>query len=481
MTDAAKLHSESDSSDIRAIISQADHLDIINKRRILGLIRQQTHLPFETLNQLIKRYKSEEPCDLDLAIELAEELGRENILFAQSYVWQWNNQGVWRRLEERAVKNLVQNFIKSKRRNITKTTVDSINDLFKNAMFKENHKFDVGPQECVNCLNGELSLVDGKWVLGAHNREHYRITQIPVLFDEYAKAPRFIRFLDEIFAGDHDSQEKQQAILEMMGYTLMAHCRHERFIILVGSGANGKSVLLAVLEMLVGIDNIAGIQPSQFSNKFQRAALQSKLANIVTETKQGEIIDDASLKAIVSGEPSTVEQKFRDPFTMRPFATCWFGTNHLPSTRDFSDALFRRALIILFNAVFKPELGNCDPSLKEKLQNELPGILSLALGAYAKALKDGFTIPESCQKAREEWRIEADQVAQFVEDRCERIPISREYSAGLYQRYKLWTQDNGVQNPLSFKSFRERLTRLGFKPARDNTGARMVSGIKLKI
>jgi putative DNA primase/helicase len=48
-----------------------------------------------------------------------------------------------------------------------------------------------------------------------------------------------------------------------------------------------------------------------------------------------------------------VEHKFKNPFTMRPFATCWFGTNHMPHTRDHSNAIFRRAMILTFNRTFE--------------------------------------------------------------------------------------------------------------------------------
>jgi len=289
-----------------------------------------------------------------------------------------------------------------------------------------------------------------------------------------------MKFMDEIFKGDSDATEKTQALMEMVGYSLMAHCRHERFIILVGSGANGKSVLLAILEALIGPQNVGGVQPSQFDRPFQRAHLHGKLANIVTEIKQGEIIDDASLKGNVSGEPTTVEHKFQDPFTMRPFSTCWFGTNHMPHTRDFSDALFRRALVVEFNQVFKPELNNCDPQLKDKLLGELPGILNIALTAYADALKNGFTMPESCITARENWRLEADQVAQFVDDLCDKNISSPGIGANvLFSTYKTWANDSGIHNQLGIKAFRDRLTRLGFGQKRTKN-ARMVTGISLK-
>jgi putative DNA primase/helicase len=38
----------------------------------------------------------------------------------------------------------------------------------------------------------------------------------------------------------------------------------------------------------------------------------------------------------------TVEHKMQAPFDFKPFCTLWIGTNHIPTTRDFSDAIFRR-------------------------------------------------------------------------------------------------------------------------------------------
>jgi len=379
--------------------------------------------------------------------------------------------------EERAVKQGVQHYISEKVDSVRTSNGESVTDLFKTETFKESHEFDIGPAECVNCLNGELIINAGLWNLQPHNREHFRTTQIPIEYDPAAAAPRFEQFMHEVFKGDPDAMEKRKSLLEMMGYTLMAHCRHERFIILVGAGANGKSVLLSVLEALAGTRNVAGVQPSQFDRSFQRAHLHGKLANIVTEIKQGEMIDDASLKGIVSGEPSTVEHKFQNPFMMRPFSTCWFGTNHMPHTRDFSDALFRRALVVEFNNRFKPELGNCDPLLKDKLLNELPGILRIALEAYAEALLSGFTMPQSCKEARERWRLEADQVAQLVEVECTADPDGRIPPQRLYDAYKQWADDNGIHKRLAQRSFVDRLVVLGYE--RHRTGkSRFICGLK---
>ncbi|MFO7861057.1 MAG: phage/plasmid primase, P4 family [Desulfosalsimonas sp.] len=474
-----------DTATVEAIVKDAVALPPLQKRCVYNAIKKVTGFPFSTLKEQERAgvNSGDGLDDLDLAREMVSLLGAENIVCAQAFVWRWGDKGVWKKNDDRSVKKWCQRFVGdgNKIDTVGKSTVESIADLFKTEIYKPHQVFNVGPPECVNCTNGELSYNPEaeKWELMPHTREHFRTTQVPIEYDSEATAPRFELFLEQIFYNDHDALEKIQAVLEMVGYTLMAHCRHERFIILVGGGANGKSVFLAVLEALCGSDNTAGVQPSMFDRSFQRAHLHGKLANIVTEIKQGEVIDDASLKGIVSGEPTTVEHKFKDPFVMRPFATCWFGTNHLPHTRDFSDALFRRALVIEFNQVFKPEAGNCDPQLKDKLMEELPGILKLSLDAYSDALKFGFTMPESCRAAREKWRLEADQVASFVDECCSRDASQEVTASELFKAYEEWAVENGIQRRLGMKAFRDRLTRLGFENRR-TMYARMVTGIWLK-
>jgi len=202
----------------------------------------------------------------------------------------------------------------------------------------------------------------------------------------------------------------------------------------------------------------------------------NKLANIISELNHSEIIADAELKAIVSGEASTVENKGKDPFVLRPYATCWFATNHMPHTKDFSDALFRRAIILPFNRQFS--ISEQDHKLKDILMGELSGILNMALNAYAKAIIEGFAEPESLRHAKHEWRFAADQVAQFVEEKCNKSDDFEVAFPILYAEYNLWWDDQGISNILSKKAFRERLTRLGMGNKRKSQ-ERLVTGIRL--
>ncbi|CAG34908.1 hypothetical protein, probably cold-shock inducible [Desulfotalea psychrophila LSv54] len=468
-----------DTKGMKDILELATALDSIEEQELLRKIKKNTGMPLQAMRSYTRKGQvdSKDLDHLDIARKLLEEIGKENVLNCEDGVFIWREKGVWEPMRKGELKHRLQKLIEGKMRVMSQWVVGAT-EVFTNDVYRANHEFNIGDPNVINCLNGELHLnhKTGSWEPKSHDKLAYRTSQIPVEFDPTATAPRFKQFLNEIFETDEDSQDKTRALLEMCGYTMVAHCSYELFVILIGTGANGKSVFLSLLEAIVGPKNTVGVQPSQFDNRFQRGHMRHKLANIVTEIKQGEVIADAELKGIVSGEPSTVENKFKDPFTMRPHVTCWFATNHMPHTRDFSEALFRRALILKFNRVFSDEEKN--PKLKDELFAELPGILNLALHAYANAVLNGFTKPDSSEQAKEEWRLEADQVQQFVEDCCEKSPYEEIESSTLFRAYRSWAETNGIRKMLSQKSFRDRLTRLGFGSKR-NKQARLVTGIAM--
>jgi putative DNA primase/helicase len=463
----------------RQIVDRAGKLDPLQRETVLKRLAAQTGASLATLRAQVRYLQAGDGADhLATARQVVENLGAGDLFYADGTFWLWSKAGVWKEANDRYVKREIQHLIEASGEKVTANLVNSVMDVLKSEVFRPHHRFNIGPPDVVNCTNGPLELVDYQWCLKRHRREHFRTAQIPVAYDPDAKAPRFRQFLSEIFRDDPDRADKIDALLELMGYTLMAHAKHEKFAILIGTGANGKSVLLTVLEALCGSENISAVQPAKFDSVFQRAHMDQKLANIITEVRQGEVIADAELKAITSGEPSTVEHKNRPPYVMRPHATCWFGANHMPHTRDFSDALFRRAVILRFNRVFEPREQDTD--LKDKLIAELPGILSMALEAYATALLAGFTVPASAKDAKLEWRKEADQVAEFAEERCISGPLHRTTIGTLFVAYQDWAREQGIAKLLAKKGFRDRLNRLGFGDAR-TANERWVTGVKLRI
>lgn len=407
-----------------------------------------------------------------VARAVKQHVGAGNLIFDSGSFWRWRERGVWARIGDREIQQEIHGLLDRGGFAVKfgRSTVDSVLDLLRTECFRPEHRWNIAA-EGINTLSGVLkwNARAQSWDQKQHRREDFATTQIPVVYDPAAQAPRFLQFLQEIFTGDSDAFKKAQCLLEFIGYTLLATCRYERFLLLVGGGTNGKTVTLKVMEALLGPEMVCAVQPSQLDNKFQRAHLAGKLANIVTEIAEGAEIADAQLKAIVSGELTTAEHKHRPPFDFHPVATCWFATNHMPHSRDFSDALFRRALILQFNNRFNGE--QCDPFLIDKLRAEIPGILNLALEAIGFVQQRGsFTEPESSLKAKGEWRLQCDQAAQYFEDKLELRPGAFVGSTTVYKDYRDWAIEQGVSRILTQKSLLNRLkTRFGIESHSDGS------------
>ena len=178
--------------------------------------------------------------DLDVAQNVISTIGGDNIIYSQSNFWIWEDRGVWRRVDDRRIKQLVQKQLKK----ASASFVNSVTDLIKNEIYQADHIFDTDT-ETINCLNGEIRFIDGQFLLQSHRRETYRTAPIPVKFEPSATAPRFRQFLSEIFVNDPDPLARQQLIAECMGYTLLSTCELEKFFILVGNGAKPVAHLVA--------------------------------------------------------------------------------------------------------------------------------------------------------------------------------------------------------------------------------------------
>jgi|JI10StandDraft_1071094.scaffolds.fasta_scaffold141888_2 putative DNA primase/helicase len=396
---------------------------------------------------------------LSLAREAVESFGEGGLIFAQGEFWSWQAFGVWGMPDEQAVRKAAISAIEGCEP-VTDGVVRSVSALMKDVAHRSGTQFDKAVDRRINCQNGTLEYVAGEWHLREHRRCDYLTTQIPVVYDPAATCPRFDSFLAEIFEGDEDAEDKAQAALEMVGYSLLQSCAYEKFAILIGGGSNGKSVLLKVLGHLAGESQVAAIEPHTLADRFKRGHLRGKLLNVVPELPVGSVLADASMKSFTSGDVVNGEFKGSQPFDFRPFATFWLGTNNMPHVRDLSDGMFRRALILSFNRKFTDETK--DAGLIHKLLEELPGILTAACKALGKVFERGYiSTPPSSAAALKRWRVEADQVASFLEEKCVvdagAGPISHEELFGAFNE---WARAEAIRHSVTGKGFTSRLHKL---------------------
>jgi putative DNA primase/helicase len=315
----------------------------------------------------------------------------------------------------------------------------------------------------LNVANGTIDLRDG--VLHAHRRDALLTKLADVEFDPNAQATRWLRFLDEIFAGD---QETIAFLQRAIGYSLTGDVREQCFFVLHGIGANGKSTLLTVLARMLS-DYGMSTAPETFVDR-KGGAPTNDLARLrgarlvsAVETNEGRTLAEGFVKAVTGGDRISVRFLFREFFELQPQFKLWLGTNHKPTIRGGDEGIWRRVRLIPFEQRFEGD--RCDPNLRAKLEEELPGILSWAVRGCLQWQQHGLGDSPAIASATRAYRAEMDSFATFLEDRCELDPTASVGAGELFNAFRSWAEANG-EKPLSQKWLSLRLTERGFEAIR---------------
>ncbi len=289
-------------------------------------------------------------------------------------------------------------------------------------------------------------------------------------------APLFMETCKAWFVNDEDCADKIACLLEALGYCFVNDARLEKFIILLGQGANGKSLFLNLATKILGAENVASVPLSMLGNRFYCAELYGKNANFISELDTFEKSPDGRQKTLASGDNLTADFKYGKPFSFKNTATLVIGCNHLPKVDDFSPAFFRRAIVLGFNRIFAEH--EQDKGLLSKLEPEIPAIIGLSLEAIAKAYQRGhFTIPQSGVELVRKWQSEADQIKAFIFEECALIQSAKEQVTELYRQYLHWAQDAGVRRTVTRGGFTKRLAAMGVVSEKSTGGMYFYKGI----
>ena len=312
--------------------------------------------------------------------------------------------------------------------------------------------------------NGLLSLDDalaGRLdALRPHSPDFFSLDVLPYALDPDADCPTFLRVLQEALP-DPDLQE---LVRQMFGYLLAYDTSQEKFFLLEGAGANGKTVICTVLREVLGPDNVSSVDLGAFdaSRTFPLAVTIGKKANIVEELDEVTRAAEGTLKNWVTGKPMTIERKHKDAFSVTPTARLVFATNVLPRFVDPTDGLWRRMVLIPFREQIldesKQDKRFIDPAFWRE-SGELPGVFLWALGGLASLRTQGkFVEPEACRTEKATYRADSNPAATFLDECCQARDGCEIASQSLYRHYRGWAEDRGYR-PLANVRFAKEVKR----------------------
>jgi P4 family phage/plasmid primase-like protien len=268
---------------------------------------------------------------------------------------------------------------------VSTSTVNEAMNHIRRRTYTNRTEFDASEPHILNLQNGLLNI--DTLDLKEHSHDQLSLVRLPVTYDPKVKCPNILKFLGEVL-----HPQDVFTAMQIIGYCLYKTAEYEKAIILVGSGSNGKSVFLKILEALVGSQNTSHIALQDLDKeRFAAAGLYCKMVNTFADLKQLKLTSSGIFKMLVSGDSIRAQNKFKDPFSFRNYAKLIFSANKIPESDDDSYAYYRRWLILEFENIFEDE--NRDTKLIEKLTTpeELSGLLNLTLIALKKLRKDnGF-------------------------------------------------------------------------------------------
>lgn len=332
----------------------------------------------------------------------------------------------------------------------------------------------------LGCLNGVVDLRTGKFVRGLMPATSKVTKNTKVPFDPKAKTKYFLPFLRQITSGDVDLAA---FYLQWFGYCLFGRNYEQKFMIMTGSGRNGKGALTHAVRFAMGeydANANSGIymksrMGSARSNEARSDLMSLRGARLaVMSEPEGGQFNEELLKSHTGGDPIVARPLYGREMSWEPTHTIVFLTNMPPSVDDIGPAMSERVLVADFRERY--EGAAADTQLYEKLEGEAPGILALLVQQAANYWADrqagrGLWYPDRVAKASKAYIDANDPVGQavaefFVLDSKAKTPAKL-----MYDTYLEWHgQSEDPNEALSNSAFGALLQRRGFLKRRSVSG-----------
>jgi P4 family phage/plasmid primase-like protien len=309
---------------------------------------------------------------------------------------------------------------------------------------------------------GKVALANG--VLDLRTREftswspqHFLRRKLAGTYDPQAAAPQFAKFLARLFANqDPQTWTELTALLqEFAGAALCTRLlrrEQRRALFLVGPSRTGKSELARLFGHLIGTP-VASPSVGQLGERFGLASLFDAVAWIRDDAvNEGDRLDPQKFKTVVTGEPIDIERKNRPAVRVALAMPVILTANSLPASRDASDAVFNRALVVDLTNVIDEESAvtvhkqlNIPPGMwlaDFLFEREGPGILNWALAGLERLLVRGhYDIPAAVAASLQRFKDESNAVAEFARTMLEESPTTKIDRADLLCAFHGWLKE----------------------------------------
>ena len=224
----------------------------------------------------------------------------------------------------------------------------------------------------------------------------------------------------------------------VVGLAAIGEVYQEAIIIAYGDGSNGKSTFWNTIAGAMG--NYAGMISADALTvgcrrnvKPELAEVKGKRILIAAELEEGMRLSTSIVKQLSSTDEIEGEKKYKDPFKFRPTHTLVLYTNHLPKVGAMDTGIWRRLIVIPFDAKItgKSDIKNYSKYL---LTNAGPYITKWIIEGAQKAITDNYKlkVPKCVKDAIERYKSDNDHCKCKVRKRSRNKPQNYKTNQSYY-------------------------------------------------
>lgn len=233
----------------------------------------------------------------------------------------YKDEGIWKDNAESMARKYIASLLHTEeeyRSRIANEVIHALRDLYYQPEIELG-----GPPHIMVVANGRVNIDTGEFY-DTHDPDEYHVARIPVTYDPEAKCPRVCQFFSEVLASENDII----AMAELFGYCLYKAWPYDILIMLVGSGANGKNVLLGLLEIFLGPENVTAMTLHALAkDQFAASHLFGKFANIAGEVPRTALRYTDYLKDLTGGGTIYANIKHEKGMTFKVYPSTSEETN----------------------------------------------------------------------------------------------------------------------------------------------------------
>ena len=363
----------------------------------------------------------------------------------------------------------LEQFIKS-------TTTDRIYKLFLQAyeLVKFPEDMNDHPARYINFQNGMYDSVRKK--VYSHAPKILSVNQLPWNYDpnaDHGPGSEIENFLKQAIPDEDD----REMLLEYIGLCCTKDVKQQKMLVICGEGGTGKSTIINLIQDIVGKRNCSNVAMSKLSQNFQAIRMMGKLLNSCADLEIDALDDVTMIKKLIGEDAISDSYKGQDIISFDNYAKLLFSTNELPLVRNEKTGGFYRRLLVL---TMNEQPKHRDPRLYDRLKNEIPYLIHLAMEALYRMYERGYIIESEQSKAKiKQLRCDSDSIEAFLTERCMRGHYDdRIDRITLHEKYTKYCEEEERQSHKK-NAFFKALRNKGFGEVKSN-GTWYFHGIKLK-